>query len=232
MKKPHFFLVCLMAAAVFAASVTTAHAQDTMTNDEVISLAKAGLNPTLIVGKIRTSKSDFDMSTDALIKLKQAAGVSGMKIVSSYARRQQGEIKIHASAPVNSHSGPQAKQPASSRRPERSDGKAQLRHLSLTNLGKRRRTPAKMTPTQGTNKCRPKIATGAMFTSPFVNPMGSVKLKNPKRICQGRNAGLPLQRGTTVPQVLSFYSRYHKRRPLTPTKRRPIRSAGIHARSL
>ena len=75
MKKPHFFLICVMAAAVFAVSAATVKAQDAMTNDEVISLSKAGLNPTLIVGKIRTSKTNFDLSTDSLIKLKQA-GVS------------------------------------------------------------------------------------------------------------------------------------------------------------
>ncbi len=50
----------------------SAFAQDAMTNDEVISLTKAGLAAPIIVGKIRTSKTEFDMSTDALIKLKQA----------------------------------------------------------------------------------------------------------------------------------------------------------------
>lgn len=50
----------------------TAFAQDEMTNDEVISLTKAGLSSSIIVGKIKTSKTSFDMSTDALIKLKQA----------------------------------------------------------------------------------------------------------------------------------------------------------------
>ena len=51
---------------------TMAFAQDEMTNDEVISLTKAGLSGSIIVGKIKTSKTSFDMSTDALIKLKQA----------------------------------------------------------------------------------------------------------------------------------------------------------------
>lgn len=96
MKKPHFFLVCLVAAAVFASSVTIAHAQETMTNDEVISLAKAGLNPTLIVGKIRTSKTDFDMSTDSLIKLKQA-GVSD-EIVTAMLEAKSGKSTISASS--------------------------------------------------------------------------------------------------------------------------------------
>lgn len=57
-------LLCFSAATVFA--------QDEMTNDEVISLTKAGLSGSIIVGKIKTTKTNFDLSTDALIKLKQA----------------------------------------------------------------------------------------------------------------------------------------------------------------
>jgi len=48
------------------------YAQETMTNEEVISLTKAGLAGSVIIGKIRTSKTNFDMSTDALIRLKQS----------------------------------------------------------------------------------------------------------------------------------------------------------------
>ena len=59
---------------VFCLGATfVADAQDEMmTNDEVISLTGAGLNKSLIVDKIRSSKSRFDLSTDALIKLKKA----------------------------------------------------------------------------------------------------------------------------------------------------------------
>lgn len=63
-----FFVAVLCLSAAFVV-----HAQDeTMTNDEVISLTKAGLNKTVIINKIRTSKSKFDLSTDALIRLKKA----------------------------------------------------------------------------------------------------------------------------------------------------------------
>jgi len=72
MRNPHFFLICLLAAAIFTGSAATINAQETMTNEEVISLSRAGLNPTLIVGKIRTSKTDFNLSTDSLIALKKA----------------------------------------------------------------------------------------------------------------------------------------------------------------
>lgn len=73
-------VLALGAALLFGVSVKTfAQEQgaqgDIMTNDEVISLVKAGLSPSIIINKIRTSKSSFDVSTDGLIKLKKA-GVS------------------------------------------------------------------------------------------------------------------------------------------------------------
>lgn len=74
MKKTCFLTVCLLAISFCFASDTFAQ-EETMTNTEVITLAKAGLNPSIIVNKIRASKSNFDLSTDALIKLK-TAGVS------------------------------------------------------------------------------------------------------------------------------------------------------------
>ncbi len=45
-------------------------------NQDVIKLVKAGLDDTLIIAKIGSSKCQFDTSTDALIQLKQS-GVSG-----------------------------------------------------------------------------------------------------------------------------------------------------------
>lgn len=76
MKKLNLLFVSLMMVSIFLINSSNSFSQeDVLTNDEVISLAKAGLNSSIIVNKIRTSKSNFDMSTDALIKLKQA-GVS------------------------------------------------------------------------------------------------------------------------------------------------------------
>ena len=67
------FLQFFLVVALCLGATFVAEAQDeTMTNDEVISLTNAGLNKSLIVNKIRTSKSRFDVSTDALIKLKKA----------------------------------------------------------------------------------------------------------------------------------------------------------------
>lgn len=76
MKKTNFLTVCLLFVLISCFTAADTFAQDeTMTNDEVISLAKAGLNPSIIVNKIKTSKSNFDLSTDALIRLKKA-GIS------------------------------------------------------------------------------------------------------------------------------------------------------------
>src|SRR5687767_14443110 len=76
MKIHKFFYVALLVMALGIMANSSIYAQDeVMTNDEVIALSKAGLNPSIIINKIRTSKTNFDMSTDALIKLKQA-GIS------------------------------------------------------------------------------------------------------------------------------------------------------------
>ena len=42
---------------------------DVLTNEKIIKLSKLGLQPTIIVSKIQTSETSFDVSTDALIRL-------------------------------------------------------------------------------------------------------------------------------------------------------------------
>jgi hypothetical protein len=54
---------------------STAFAQssgEVLTNEKIITMTKAGLAPSIIVNKIRTSKTNFDTSTDELIRLKNA----------------------------------------------------------------------------------------------------------------------------------------------------------------
>lgn len=76
MRKNNFLFVCLLIVSFTLAASSRVLAQDeVLTNDEIISLAGAGLNKTIIVNKIRSSKTNFDLSTNALIKLKKA-GVS------------------------------------------------------------------------------------------------------------------------------------------------------------
>ena len=57
---------CFLLLAVSAA------AQEMLTNDSVIAMKKAGLSDAVILAKIRSSQSKFDVSTQSLVSLKQA----------------------------------------------------------------------------------------------------------------------------------------------------------------
>ena len=69
------FLVVAVAASLVAVSSTALFAQETLTNQSVVEMVKAGLSERVIIAKIRTSPTQFDTSTDALIALKKS-GVS------------------------------------------------------------------------------------------------------------------------------------------------------------
>ena len=172
-------------AAVFAVSAATANAQETMTNDEVISLAKAGLNPSLIVGKIRTSKTNFDMSTDALIKLKQA-GVSD-EIVTAMLEAKSGK-SASASAPVNSTG-------AATPGPLGDPNDPMAKHNYGIYLFEEKDGVKKMTALKANVSAQNR--TGGMFTSSLTYGIGKVKIKSN---LPGRNADLQLQ--ATMP---TFY---------------------------
>src|SRR5438067_2556727 len=45
-------------------------AQETLTNQSIVEMVKAGLSERVIIAKIRTSPTNFDTRTDALIALK------------------------------------------------------------------------------------------------------------------------------------------------------------------
>src|SRR5258708_28060732 len=65
---PALLLITLLISS--AARAQTGN--EVLTNDEVISMMTAGLSTTVIVNKIRTSRTRFDLSTKELIRLKQA----------------------------------------------------------------------------------------------------------------------------------------------------------------
>jgi hypothetical protein len=52
--------------------VATVGAQEVLTNDSVLAMKKAGLSDAVILAKIRSSQTKFDMGTDNLVALKQA----------------------------------------------------------------------------------------------------------------------------------------------------------------
>lgn len=104
MKKFNFLFVCVLLLSFFLITSSNAFAQEeVMTNDEVISLATAGLNSSVIVNKIRTSKSNFDMSTDALIKLKKA-GIND-EIVNAMLEAKSGKSVATASTNSSASAG-------------------------------------------------------------------------------------------------------------------------------
>ncbi|MGI8786787.1 MAG: hypothetical protein ACR2HG_03355 [Pyrinomonadaceae bacterium] len=72
MKSIRFLSVLFVISFCMVASVAVRAQNETVTNQEVISLTKAGLSKSIIINKIRTSKSNFNLSTDALIELKKA----------------------------------------------------------------------------------------------------------------------------------------------------------------
>lgn len=66
------------ALALFSSSFTTL-AQDggssgaeVLTNEKVVTMTRAGLSSSIIISKIRSSKTNFNVSTDELIRLKQS----------------------------------------------------------------------------------------------------------------------------------------------------------------
>jgi hypothetical protein len=61
----------LIALCLFLLAVSVA-AQEMLTNDSVIAMKKAGLSDAVILAKIRSSQSKFDVSTQSLVSLKQA----------------------------------------------------------------------------------------------------------------------------------------------------------------
>jgi len=65
------FVVVALAASLLAASSAALFAQETLTNQSVVEMVKAGLSERVIIAKIRTSPTNFDTSTDALIALKK-----------------------------------------------------------------------------------------------------------------------------------------------------------------
>ena len=83
----------------FAANTQSFAQDETLTNDEVISLAKAGLSDSVIISKIRSSKSNFDLSTDSLIKLKQS-GISD-EVVAAMLEAKTGKTAANTSNTSN-----------------------------------------------------------------------------------------------------------------------------------
>jgi hypothetical protein len=186
MKRITFFMVAMLAITIGLSSA--ARAQETMTNDEVISLTKAGLAGSVIIGKIRTSKTSFDMSTDALIKLKQN-GV-GDDVVTAMLEAKSGVSTAPTTSVVNT-SGAAAVNPVGDPNDPMS------KHNYGIYLFEERDGVRKMT------QLKPNVSaqnrTGGLFTSQLTYGIGKVKTK---ANLPGRNAALQL---TNTAPMFYFY---------------------------
>lgn len=89
MKFVKILLVLLCAAGVFAQS-------ETLTNVSIVELSKAGLTTDVIVKKIATSKSAFDLSTNGLVELKRS-GVDDI-VIASMIEHQQAQPPVAPAA--------------------------------------------------------------------------------------------------------------------------------------
>ncbi|HXF43812.1 MAG TPA: hypothetical protein VNK26_08735 [Pyrinomonadaceae bacterium] len=162
---------------------TKAFAQgDTLTNEEVIALTKAGLSNSVIIGKIRSSKTNFDLSTNALIALK-AAGVDD-SVVQAMLESKMGKPAAAPTDPSAAAAGdpndPMSKHSYGIYLYEEKDGVRKMTQL-MPNVSAQNRT-------------------GGMFTA-SITPFGLGKVKT-KANLPGRNASLQIQ--TTKP-VFYFY---------------------------
>jgi len=166
-----FAVVMLLASMAFA--------QETMTNDEVITLTKAGLSGPIIEGKIRSSKTNFDMSTDALIKLKQA-GVSDAIVAAMLEAKSGKPMMASGGGSISNDSAtvgalgdpndPMSKHNYGIYLYEETDGGRKMTALKPTVSAQNR--------------------TGGLFTSSLTYGIGKVKTKTN---LPGRNAALQLQ---------------------------------------
>jgi len=64
-------VVVALAASFLTFSSTAGSAQETLTNQSIVEMLKAGLSERVVIAKIHASPSSFDISTDALIALKK-----------------------------------------------------------------------------------------------------------------------------------------------------------------
>jgi hypothetical protein len=68
-------VLVLVAAVSLSLPGTTSFAQEVLTNDSVIQMVKAGLPEAVVISKIKSTATKFDLKTDSLVGLKKA-GVS------------------------------------------------------------------------------------------------------------------------------------------------------------
>lgn len=155
----------------------SALAQETMTNDEVISLTKAGLAASIIIGKINTSSSNFDTSTDGLIALSKA-GVS-QEVIAAMISAKAGKPAGGGGSTMVANgdpNDPMTKRGFGVYLYQESDGRKKMTQLQPSMSGQNR--------------------TGGAFTA-SITPFGLGKVKT-KTNLPGRSAALQIQETSPV----------------------------------
>lgn len=102
------FLSCLVLILCFTPLL---HAQETLTNDSVIKLLKAGLSEELILTTINSSPGNYDTSVNALIALKKAG--AGDKVMSAMILKASGAAPASAPGAATATAAGTADVPAS-----------------------------------------------------------------------------------------------------------------------
>lgn len=171
-----FAVVILLASMAFA--------QETMTNDEVITLTKAGLSGPIIEGKIRSSKTNFDMSTDALIKLKQA-GVSDAVVAAM--------LEAKSGKPMMASGGGSSSNGSATVGALGDPNDPMAKHNYGIYLFEEKDGVKKMTPLKANVSAQNR--TGGLFTSSLTYGIGKVKTKTN---LPGRTANLQIQNAMPI----------------------------------
>ena len=181
--KRYIFVGLLTFSLCVGLHITAAAQEEVITNEEVISLAKAGLASSVIIGKIKTSKTNFDLSTDSLIKLKQAGvtdetvgamleAKTGKSVSTDSTPNSAGAAAVGALGDVND---PMAKHNYGVYLYEEKDGQKKMTLVKPTVSAQNR--------------------TGGMFTSSLTYGISKVKIKTN---LPGRNAALQIMNTTPV----------------------------------
>src|SRR3982074_503549 len=66
-----FSVATVLLGSLLTTPPACVRAQEVLTNQSIVEMVKAGLSERVIVAKIRTSPTNFDVRTDALIALKK-----------------------------------------------------------------------------------------------------------------------------------------------------------------
>jgi len=89
----------LVAALSLSLPGATSLAQEVLTNDSVIQMVKAGLPEAVVIAKIKSTSSKFDLKTDSLVSLKKA-GVSDKVLEAMVAAGSGAAPSTAAAAPA------------------------------------------------------------------------------------------------------------------------------------